>query len=45
MTQRRDKMDELFPDMEKLTRLIKRLAIIAFVFATLASILSAACGR
>lgn len=45
MTNRRDKMDELLPDFDKLGRAIKRLAIGALLFAILATILSAACGR
>lgn len=41
----RDKMDELFPDFDKLGRLVKRLALAALLFAVLATVICAACGR
>lgn len=45
MKDRRDKMDELFPDFEKAGRFIKRLVLAALLFAVVATVLCAACGR
>jgi len=42
---RRDKMDELFPDFERIGKGCNVLCWIAFAFATFATILQVACGR
>jgi len=45
MSQRRDKMDELFPDFNYLGRCCKRLAWISLAFLVVVVVVSASCWK